>query len=241
MTQYHPPAFNIPTAIVATAGAFIGLHLLRVSLPDQESLSMLLALAFIPARYAGGIPGLPGGEWSAVTSFVTYMFVHGDWTHLTVNTIWMLAFGSAVAKRVGNLRFVLFSALCGIVGALTHLAIHFGEPVPVVGASAAISGQMAGAVRFMFGAGRAIVALPSNLEAVPLAGIGETLANPRFLLFLGVWVMLNILFGLGGMQIDGAGGSIAWEAHIGGFLCGLFAFGLFDRGATRNGRSPFSI
>lgn len=235
MNEHQPPAFNIPTAIVFATAALVGLHLLRVSLPDEESLRMLLALAFIPARYEGEIPGLPGGEWSAVTSFVTYMFVHGDWTHLAVNTVWMLAFGSAVAKRIGNLRFTLFSLLCGVVGALTHLAIHFGEPVPVVGASAAISGQMAGAVRFMFGAGRAVVALPANLESVPLAGIGQTLANPRFLLFLGVWVLLNILFGLGGMQIDGAGSSIAWEAHIGGFLCGLFAFGLFDRGIPRTG------
>lgn len=239
MNESQPPAFNIPAAIVLAAVALVGLHLLRVSLPDEESLAMLLAMAFIPARYAAAIPGLPGGEWSAVTSFVTYMFVHGDWTHLTVNAVWMLAFGSAVAKRVGSLRFTLFSLLCGVVGALTHLAIHFGEPVPVVGASAAISGQMAGALRFMFGAGRAVVALPAGLEAVPLASIGETLANPRFLLFLGVRVMLNILFGLGGMQIDGSGSSIAWEAHIGGFLCGLFAFGLFDRGATRNGGTSF--
>ena len=152
-------------------------------------------------------------------------------THLAVNTIWMLAFGSAVAKRIGDLRFLVFSLLCGIAGALVHLTLHFGEMVPVVGASAAISGQMAGAIRFMFGAGRMIMPLPDNLESVPLAGIWETLANPRFLIFLGVWAALNLLFGLGGLQINGSSAGIAWEAHIGGFICGLFAFGAFDRGA----------
>lgn len=225
------PMFNIPKSVIVAALALVVLHMVRVALPPQAGLTMLLALAFIPARYGGPIPDLPGGEWSGVTSFITYMFVHGDVTHLAINTIWMLAFGSAVAKRIGDLRFVMFSLLCGVAGALVHLALHFGELVPVVGASAAISGQMAGAIRFMFGASRVIMPLPDNLEAVPLAGIKETLTNRRFLIFLGVWVALNLLFGLGGLQFNGSGAGIAWEAHIGGFVCGLFAFGAFDRGA----------
>lgn len=232
------PAFNIPASVVIAALAMVVVHVLRIALPPREGLTMLLALAFIPARYAGPTPDLPGGTVSEITTFVTYMFVHGDWTHLIVNAIWMLAFGSAVAKRIGNVRFALFSVLCGAAGALVHLVFHFGELIPVVGASAAISGHMAGAVRFMFGAGRAVVAMPDDLEDVPLAGIRETLTNGKFLLFLAIWVMLNILFGLGGMQLDGAGGSIAWEAHIGGFLCGLFVFGLFDRGARRGHKEP---
>jgi membrane associated rhomboid family serine protease len=222
--------FNIPTSVVVAALALIVLHFIRVELPYEMGLRMLLVLAFIPARYAGPTPDIPGGEWSDVTSFITYMFVHGDFTHLAINTIWMLAFGSAVAKRIGDFRFVLFSILCGIAGVVVHLVLHFGEMVPVVGASAAISGHMAGAVRFMFGANRTIMPLPRNLESVPLAGIKETLTNPRFLIFLGVWAALNLLFGLGGIQLNGPGGEIAWEAHIGGFVCGLFAFGMFDRG-----------
>ncbi len=228
------PMFNIPISVVAAALALVALHIVRVSLPADAGFTMLLALAFIPGRYAGPTPDLPGGEWSDVTSFITYMFVHGDVTHLAINTVWMLAFGSAVAKRIGDFRFVTFSLLCGIAGVLVHLAVHFGELVPVVGASAAISGQMAGAIRFMFGSSRAIVPLPQNLATVPLAGIGETLTNPRFLIFLGVWVALNLLFGLGGFQLNGSGGGIAWEAHIGGFVCGLFAFGIFDSGAQSN-------
>ena len=111
------PMFNIPTSIVVAALVLAVLHALRVALPPQAGHTMLLALAFIPARYAGPTPELPGGEWSYVASFITYMFVHGDVTHLAINMIWMLAFGSAVAKRIGDLRFVIFSLLCGIAGA----------------------------------------------------------------------------------------------------------------------------
>lgn len=211
----------------------IVVHVLRLTLPDEQGIDLLLSLAFIPARYTGAVIDIPGGDIAGLTSLVTYMFVHGDWTHLLINVMWMLAFGSAVAKRVGSRRFLLFSALCGIAGIATHLVFHFGELVPVVGASAAISGQMAGAVRFMFGARQAEIEPNGELAAVPLAGIGATLSNPRFLIFLAIWVALNILFGLGAVQLDANASAIAWEAHIGGFLCGLFAFGAFDRHVER--------
>ncbi len=231
------PIFNIPASVVVVGLAMIVLHVVRVALPPEESRNMLLALALIPARYAAPVPGLPGGDWSTITSFVTYMFVHADATHLAINTLWMLAFGSAVAKRVGNPRFLVFSALCGIAGALVHLGLYFGELVPVVGASAAISGQMAGAIRIIFG-NRSSVSLPRNLHSTPLASIRETLTDRRFLLFVGVWVALNLLFGLGGIQIDGTGGRIAWEAHIGGFLFGFLAIGAFDRKPLDQDPSP---
>ena len=223
-----PRALNIPNGVLFAGLLMFAVHVLRVSLPDEEGFALLVSLAFIPARYAG-VSGIPGGQWSEVTSFITYMFVHGGWTHLVVNLLWMLAFGSAVAKRIGTMPFLFFSALCGIAGALVHLAFHFGEAIPVVGASAAISGQMAAALRFMFGAGARPTWLSEDVKSMPLAGISKTLANPQFLGFLAVWVLLNLLFGLGGVQLEAGGSSIAWEAHIGGFLFGLFAIGLFDR------------
>src|SRR5262245_66407581 len=80
------------------------------------------------------------------------MIVHAGWVHLVVNILWMLAFGSALARRMSGLAFIAFSVLCGIAGAFTHLLFHFGDMTPVIGASAAISGQMAGALRFFFNA-----------------------------------------------------------------------------------------
>jgi membrane associated rhomboid family serine protease len=56
-----------------------------------------------------------------------------------------------------------------------------------------------------------------------------TLRDPRFLMFLGVWIGLNALFGLGSVSIgEAAGQEIAWQAHIGGFLAGLLLFNAFD-------------
>jgi membrane associated rhomboid family serine protease len=101
---------------------------------------------------------------------------------------------------------------------------------PVVGASAAISGQMAGALRFIFGARRLPGQRTPDFVGAPLMSLGQTLSDKRIVAFLLFWVALNAYFGLSAVRIAGEEGGIAWEAHIGGFLCGLLIFGAFDEG-----------
>src|SRR6476620_2561332 len=222
------PMFNLPRVVALPAGVMVAMQLIQMLLPTEESLEFLLALAFIPARYSGAAPELPGGYLTAVTSFLTYMVVHAGWVHLLVTLMWRVAVGIAVARRLVNLRFVSFSVVCVIAGALTHLVFHFGELAPVVGASAAISGQMAAALRFVFGAPLRQETDPSQ---VPLESLSKTLTDRRILAVVGVWVVLNAIFGLGVVSIAGTEGNIAWEAHIGGFLFGLLCFGFFDTGS----------
>lgn len=222
------PILNVPRAVVLAAGAMIAIQGVRGLLPDEIDLTVLLTLAFIPARYSGAAPELPGGYLTAVTSFVTYMVVHGGWLHLFVNVMWMLAFGTAVARRTTTFGFYGFSILCGMAGALTHLVFHWGEMAPMVGASAAISGQMAGAMRFFFFARRQPGQQALDFAQTPLASLTQTLRDPRILGFMIFWFVLNAYFGLTSVSFGGGSDGIAWEAHIGGFLCGLLIFGLFD-------------
>jgi len=222
------PILNVPRGVSGAAALMAAVQLIRGLLPDEVDLTLLLALAFIPARYSGAAAELPGGYLTCVTSFFTYMVVHAGWLHLVVNVLWMLAFGSAVARRVGDRKFVVFSVMCGIAGAVTHLVCHFGEMAPVVGASAAISGQMAGALRFIFMAQSSPARRASDLLSTPLMPLAQTVRDPRILLFLALWVAINAYFGQSAVRIAGQEGGIAWEAHIGGFLFGLLTFGFFD-------------
>jgi membrane associated rhomboid family serine protease len=226
------PILNVPRAVLVAAVLMIAIQVIRGLLPDEIDITVLLALAFIPARYSGAAAELPGGYFTAVTSFVTYMVVHGSWMHLLVNVLWMLAFGTAVARRIGTRGFYDFSILCGVAGALTHLVFHWGEMAPVVGASAAISGQMAGALRFIFFAKRGPDERAPDFVNAPLASLGATVRDHRILGFLVFWVVLNAYFGLSSVSFGGSEGGIAWEAHIGGFLCGLLIFGFFDRSSA---------
>jgi membrane associated rhomboid family serine protease len=232
------PILNVPRSVVGASALMAGIQLVRGFLPDEVDLTVLLALAFIPARYSGAAPELPGGYVTAVTSFVTYMVVHAGWVHLVVNLLWMLAFGSAVARRVGDLKFIYFSLLCGIAGAFTHLAFHYGDMAPVVGASAAISGQMAGALRFIFKAQPLPGQRAPDFIGAPLLTLGQSLRDRRILSFLAFWVAVNAYFGISAVKIAGQEGGIAWEAHIGGFLCGLLLFGLFDTGGAAPKETP---
>jgi len=227
------PVFNVPTSVLIAMGVLLAVYIGLNLLPWEERLRLLLTLAFIPARYSSGGAELPGGPIADVTSFATYMLVHGSAVHLLVNGLWMLAFGSAIAKRVGGKRFFAFTLFCGVAAAFAHLLVHLGEAVPVVGASGAVSGHMAGAVRFLFGAKRPSPGLQTDLVSQPLATLRQTFTDRRILIFLAIWLAVNLLFGMGDVRLDGAGGSIAWVAHMGGFAAGLLGIGLFDTRTPR--------
>jgi membrane associated rhomboid family serine protease len=225
------PIFNIPAVVTATIAILVVVHLVRVWLLDPRTdLQFLLLFSFIPARYdsaqlAQGI--LPGGWGADIWTFVTYALIHGDITHLGLNGIWLLAFGSAVARRFRAVRFLIFFAITAAAGAGVHLLTHAEEFWPMVGASAAISGYMAAAIRFVFQAGGPLGLLRADREGDylhPASPLLVTLRNPRVLIFLGVWFALNLLFGLGSVSLGAGEAGIAWEAHIGGFLAGLLLF-----------------
>lgn len=229
------PIFNAPAVVTAMLAVFVVIHGVRFFLSDETDLDVLLRFAFIPARYDAASPyaaELAGyGVGPKVWSVLTHAFLHGDLAHLAVNSVAMLAFGSAVAWRFGPIRFLVFFAVCAAAGAAAHLAVHVGELSPVIGASAAISGQMAAAMRFMFQNGGPLSGFRRDGRAafsVPALPFVAALRNRQVIGFLVAWFAANLIFGLGGGALLGEGGSIAWEAHIGGFLAGLALFPLFD-------------
>jgi membrane associated rhomboid family serine protease len=231
------PAFNIPSAIAALLAVMALIHVVRVWLlsPEQD-VAFLLAFAFIPARYDTSVLGgsLPGGSAADVWTFVSYALVHADWMHFFVNAIWLLPFGSALARRFGTGRFLAFLAVTAAAGAAAHLAVHAGGRAPMIGASAAISGTMAAAMRFAFQPGgplnlrRTGSDIDYRVPALPLTGV---LREPAVIGFLAVWFAINLIFGVGSLPIAGEGQSVAWQAHIGGFLAGLLLFSWFDPAA----------
>jgi membrane associated rhomboid family serine protease len=147
--------------------------------------------------------------------------------------VWLLAFGTPVARRFGPLRFLIFFLVSAAVGAAFHLLVHSGERLPMVGASAAISGAMAAAMRFAFQRGGPLGPFRRDDDEaayrVPATSLSVLLREPRLIVFLIVWFGVNLLFGLGIVTLPGESDMpIAWEAHIGGFLAGLVSFALFD-------------
>jgi membrane associated rhomboid family serine protease len=228
------PLLNVPTVVAVLLALFALIHAVRTYvLTENQDIEVLLQFAFIPARYDSTalLGGWPGGVGAQIWTFVTYAFLHANWMHFGVNAIWFLAFGSAVARRFGTMRFLVFFAVTAAAGAALHLITHAGEQYPMIGASASISGTMAAAIRFAFQRGGPLGMLRSGDDAayrVPALPLSGVLRDARVLLFLAVWFGINIVFGVGSFPSLTGGESVAWQAHIGGFLAGLLLFSLFD-------------
>jgi membrane associated rhomboid family serine protease len=236
LVRRREPMLNVPAVVIVLLAAIGLVHAAREWLiPEDLDRVLVWSLAFVPARYdasalTDGI--LPGGAGAEVWTFFTYALLHADWTYFGFNAVWLLAFASPVARRFGVLRFLMFFAATIAAGAFAYLIAHAGALAPMIGASAGISGMMGAAARFVFEPGGSLDMGRrdrSNADRVPAAPLLVALRNPRVLTFVGVWFGLNLLFGLASIPfLVGENQSVAWEAHVGGFLAGLLLFSLFD-------------
>lgn len=229
LTPLHrrEPIFNVPGVVLCLLGIFFAVHLLRWALPPEQNAWLTAALAFIPGRLGGFAAELPGGQVAVATAFVTHLLVHGDLTHLVINSAWLLAFGSPVARRTSTVRFLAFFALTGIAGALLYLAVNGAVLILLVGASGAISGLMGAAFRFLFTGIANATGGPVDMQAAPLTSLSATLRDRRVMTAVAGWTLLNVLLASGAAGLTEAAG-IAWEAHLGGFFAGLLLYGFFE-------------
>jgi len=228
----HEPIFTLPSTLTAYVLLLAVIHLRVLLPPDLENWTVDV-FGFIPRRYDSTLLDIdfPGGEGAKVWTFVTYSLLHANLSHIVFNVLWLLPFGSALARRFGALRFFAFMAVTAAAGALAHLVTHEHAVAPMIGASASVSGTMAAAIRFAFVRGSFLSFNRGDAEAaaqVPALSLTRALRDGRVLGFLGIWFGINIIFGLGSIAVGADGASVAWQAHIGGFLAGLLLFSLFD-------------
>lgn len=257
------PILNLPTVVTWLLGALVLIHVGRGFLSAFDDYRLMTWLAFVPARLtiwlapdrlqevidalgpaATGQDGasrlllvrlLLGESGPRLWSLLSYGLLHGSWVHLMSNVVWLAAFGSPVARRLGAASFLNLFGLATIGGALLHWWARDLDVLPLVGASAGIAGATAAAARFVFSEGMRFGSLADDavVKAIPAEGIGQLFRNSRALIFIAIWFFTNILFGAGLVPIFGEETSIAWEAHIGGFLVGLLLFPVLDKGAVR--------
>jgi membrane associated rhomboid family serine protease len=209
---------NSPAVVIGLIMFLAIIHALRVIAGEDWEIWSVYAFALIPARMGGPepVPMMEGSQW---WSFLTYAFLHADWMHLGLNSLWLLIFGTPVARWFGSARFLAISALCAIGGAVVMVLTNWGSPIPVIGASGAVSGLMAAAIPIMYGHGR------------PLTP-GEFIRDRRALIFVVIWLLITLLSGTQG-YIDEDGLRIAWQAHLGGFFTGLIVYALMMRRLVR--------
>jgi membrane associated rhomboid family serine protease len=157
----------------------------------------------------------PGRQVSHV---LTHMFLHGSWMHLLGNMWFLWLFGNNVEDSMGRLRFVVFYLFCGLAAAAGQIVTSPSSPIPMVGASGAISGVM-GAYLVLYPRVRVYT-------LVPLGFFITWMALPAWVM-LGYWFLIQFVSGL--VSVGGEGGGVAFWAHVGGFVAGVVLVKLFAR------------
>ncbi|RMF48680.1 MAG: rhomboid family intramembrane serine protease [Anaerolineae bacterium] len=151
-------------------------------------------------------------------SMLSSMFLHGSWFHLLSNMWALYIFGDNVEDRMGHGRYLGFYLLSGVAAALLQVWMMPASRVPIVGASGAIAGVL-GAYVVLFPRARVVtlVTLFFFLSFVEIPA----------LLYLGFWFISQLFSGLASLAAPGLVSGVAWWAHVGGFLFGIFGVHAF--------------
>lgn len=202
------PTRRTPIVTIALIVVCVATFLHQLALPREGLDAFVYRFGAIPGVLTGryeftdpDLAAIPAGA-----TLVTSMFLHGGWSHLLGNMMFLWIFGNNVEDAMGRVRFFVFYVLSGVGAAATHVASDPGSSIPMIGASGAISGIL-GAYFLLHPHARV-------RAFVFLLVIFTTIALPAWV-FLGYWFLtqwLNIM----GAANDG----VAWWAHFGGFLVG---------------------
>ncbi len=206
----HNPTRSRPVVVYAiiALNAFVWLY--EVSLQWGPGGDMSLA-RFIQEWGAVPIRLTYGPDPLAYLTPLTSMFMHGGWLHIIGNMWFLWVFGDNVEDVLGKGRFIVFYLACGLFAVAAQVFINPGSQVPMVGASGAIAGVLAGYVMLH----------PKARVTTLIPFIFIMFVELPAYVFIFVWFGYQLILGVGSLGIGDQGGGTAFFAHIGGFLAGL--------------------
>ena len=209
------PSRTFPYVTLLLIGTNIAVFLYEISLAPRALERFVLSYGAIPAALLSDSRVLPGGPSIPWVTLISSMFLHGGVMHLVGNMLYLWIFGDNVEDRMGQVRFLVFYLVCGIAAALIQIFVRPDSTAPLVGASGAIAGIL-GAYALLFPGAR--------VQTLVFLFVFVRVIEIPALLLLGVWFLMQLL---SAPASQGAG--VAFFAHIGGFLTGMFLMAVFVR------------
>lgn len=194
-----PPMFNIPPATKILTGALIAIHLVVFILSNTIEPNALPIAAYFAGFTPASWSGIQAFYWWTPLSLLGFSFLHGGWMHLGFNTVMLVAMGSGLEKSIGIQKYLMIYIGTTLFAAFAHLALYPSSTMPIIGASGGISG--------IFGA--MVVVMNQNRSS-----IDKNTLMPVIIAYIGITVLMGLM---GGPD----GSSVAWVAHLGGFLAGI--------------------
>lgn len=190
----------------------IAIFFYEYSLGDQSLQLFINRYATTPTDVLSG---------NQLYTFFTSMFLHGGWSHLIGNMLFLWIFGDNVEAVMGNVRFILFYLVGGIIASITHVWMNADSAIPSLGASGAISAVL-GAYLIMFPRSRIKMFFVVFFVTFYISA----------LFFIGFWFVQQFMSVYQETSLDAQSQGVAWWAHIGGFIFGVLC-GFFYRSRAR--------
>lgn len=211
------PVANIGLIVVNFLAFFVEL---AVSTQGVDALNdFTQRYALVPCEYTAHCAVAAGTPYPLWITLFTSMFLHGGWTHILGNMVYLYVFGNHVERSMGHVAYVAFYLLCGLGANALEIATAVDSNIPGLGASGAIAGVLGGY----------LVLYPTSRIGT-LIGLGFLYFPARIYAwaFIVFWFLLQLVNGLASLGTDAAaGGGVAYWAHVGGFLTGVVLVRLF--------------
>ncbi len=195
------PFLNLPpttkkliTFLIIT---YLVMEIVKYTLPKEISNLIFYHLAFLPSSFTGETEFLT----TTIITPISYMFLHAGLIHIIVNIVMTAIFASITEKWLGGKIMLTIFFIGGVTGAFAHLLVAPTSIIPLIGASGGISALFASTAIMMYRTG--------------MLGYGGKGIKHPLVIFIGIWIIISLLFGL----MDS---SISWASHIGGMIGGVF-------------------
>jgi len=216
------PTHSTPVVTIGLIALNILVFLYQASLQlgddpmaGRAARAFVFEFGLIPCRLTGACQ-VPADFPHPVATIFTSMFMHGGLFHVFGNMLYLWIFGNNVEDTLGHGRFLGFYLASGVAAALAQTIVGPSSPVPMVGASGAVSGVL-GAYLLLFPY--------ASVLTLIVFGFFIRIVRVPAVIVLGFWIVVQFLNGLitFGAAVAGHGpeGGVAWFAHIGGFLAGI--------------------
>lgn len=198
----RPASFPTVTAVLILVNALVfALELLGGD-------AFVTRWSLVPANIAAG------KDWITI---LTAMFMHGSWSHILGNMVFLWAFGPEIEESMGGSRYLVFYLLGGLAATAAQIAASPASTVPNLGASGAIAAVM----------GAFLVTYPRDrIRSILMIFVFIRVTYVPAALLIGVWFLIQFV-NLGAVGNAPTGG-VAYAAHVGGFIFGAVAARLFE-------------
>ena len=199
----RPLTFPIVTVLLIVVNALFFL----LELADGET--VIAQWALVPAHITAG---------QAYLTILTSMFLHGGWTHILGNMLFLWVFGPQIEDVMGPMRYLLFYLVSGVIATAAQILVDPSSMIPQLGASGAIAGVM----------GAFLITYPRDrIRTILIFGWFMRVTRVPAIILVGFWFLMQLFNSLGALA-DVQSGGVAYMAHIGGFIFGALTARLFE-------------